>query len=88
VYENTKENIFGNSNYQQQQAIFAKHDAMLYATRAYDKSHALYPVFEKEYGVILKQYDDYVKRLKNTDLYAARFREITNLTMGIGAIIT
>jgi thioredoxin-related protein len=88
VYKNTKENIFSNSNYQEQQAIFAKHDAMMYATRAYDKSHKLYPVFEKEYGVILKQYDAYVKRLKNTNLYAARFREITNITMGIGSIIT
>jgi thiol-disulfide isomerase/thioredoxin len=88
VYEHTKENIFSNSNYQEQQAIFAKHDAMMYATRAYDKSHALYPVFEKEYGVILKQYDAYVKRLKNTNFYAARFREITNITMGIGSIIT
>jgi len=88
VYKNTKENIFSNSNYQEQQAIFAKHDAMLYATRAYDKSHALYPVFEKEYAVILEVYNQYVKALKNTDLYAARFREITNITMGIGAIIT
>ena len=88
VYKNTKENIFGNSNYQQQQAIFAKHDAMLYATRAYDKSHALYPVFEKEYAVIIEAYNQYVKALKKTDLYAARFREITNITMGIGAIIT
>lgn len=88
VYSNTKENIFGNSIYQEQQAIFAKHDAMLYATRAYDKSHALYPVFDKEYTVILEAYDHYVKKLKNTNLYAARFREITNITMGIGTIIT
>jgi hypothetical protein len=60
----------------------------MYATRAYDKSHKLYPVFEKEYSVILKEYDHYVKALKNTNLYAARFREITNLTMGIGSVIT
>ena len=88
VYKNTKENIFSNSNYQEQQAIFAKHDAMLYATRAYDKNHKLYPVFEKEYAVIIEAYNQYVKALKNTDLYAARFREITNITMGIGTIIT
>ena len=88
VYKNTKENIFSNSNYQVQQAIFAKHDAMMYATRAYDKSHKLSAVFEKEYAVVLKDYARYVKLLKNTDLYAARFREITNITMGIGSIIT
>jgi len=88
VYENTKENIFAANNYQEQQAIFAKHDAMLYATRAYDKSHALYPVFEKEYAVIIEAYNQYVRELKKTDLYAARFREITNITMGVGTIIT
>jgi thiol-disulfide isomerase/thioredoxin len=88
VYKNTKENIFSNSNYQEQQAIFAKHDAMLYATRAYDKNHKLYPVFDKEYAVIIEAYNQYVKALKNTNLYAARFREITNITMGIGSIIT
>lgn len=88
VYENTKENIFAATNYQKQQAIFAKHDAMLYATRAYDKNHKLYPVFEKQYAVIIEAYNQYVKALKNTNLYAARFREITNITMGIGAIIT
>jgi thioredoxin-related protein len=88
VYKNTKENIFSNSNFQEQQAIFEKHDAMMYATRAYDKSHKLYSVFEKEYAVIIEAYNQYVKALKNTNLYAARFREITNITMGIGSINT
>jgi len=88
IYKNTKENIFAAINYQEQQAIFAKHDAMLYATRAYSKTHELYPVFTKEYKGIVEQYNQYVKKLKSTPLYAARFREITNITMGIGTIIT
>jgi len=48
----------------------------------------LYPVFDKEYAVIIEAYNQYVKALKNTNLYAARFREITNITMGVGTIIT
>jgi thioredoxin-related protein len=87
-YKNTKENIFSSTNYQEQQAIFAKLDGMMHATRAYDKNHPLYSVFEKEYAVIVEAYNQYVQRLNNTDLYAARFREITNITMGIGSIIT
>lgn len=88
VYKNTKENIFANDIYQEQQTIFAKHDVMLYAKRAYAKDHELYPVFDKEYNQILTQYSEFVTRLKTTNLYAARFREIANLTMGIGDIIT
>lgn len=88
IYKNSRENSFANANFQKQQDIFAKHDAMLYAVRAYHKTHALYSVFYKEYDVILQAYDQFVKKLKDTPLYAARFREIANLTMGIGSIIT
>jgi hypothetical protein len=88
VYKNSPENMFKKTNYQEQQAIFAKHDAMLAATKAYDKKSMLYGVFKKEYNTIIKEYNRYVKKLKNTNLYAARFREITNLTRGIGTIIT
>lgn len=87
-YKNTKENIFLNTNYQEQQVIFAKHDAMLYATKAYPKNHVLYPVFAKEYETIQGEYNEFIKRTKASPLYAARFREIVNLTMGIGTIIT
>jgi thiol-disulfide isomerase/thioredoxin len=88
VYKNTIENRFSGSNYEEQQSIFAKHDAMMYATKAYLKTDVLYPVFEKEYNSIVNEYNQFVKKLKGTNLYAARFREIVNLTMGIGSIIT
>lgn len=88
IYKNTQENIFEKSSQKEQQVIFAKHDAMLAATKAYDKSTKSYRRFHKEYNRILKQYASYVKKLENTNLYAARFREIVNLTRGIGSIIT
>lgn len=88
VYQNTNENVFATTNYLEQQAIFAQHDAMLSAKRAYGKQHELYPIFEKEYNLILSKYSAFVAKLKATNLYAARFREITNLTLGIGDIIT
>ncbi len=89
IYTNSPENIFLKSSSQEQQALFAKHDAMLAATKAYtDKNSRLYRVFNKEYTRVLKAYNKYAKKLQDTNLYAARFREITNLTMGIGSIIT
>ncbi len=89
IYTNSPENLFMHSNNQEQQALFAKHDAMLSATKAYtDKNNGLHRVFSKEYIRILQEYRRYVKRLKKTKLYAARFSEITNLTRGIGTIIT
>lgn len=88
VYKGTTENIFGNTNYLQQQKLFEKHDAMLAAIRAYPKDNKLYKIFDKEYRSIKEQYAVYVKNLAASSLYAAKFRQIVNLTMGIGTIIT
>ncbi|TXD49564.1 MULTISPECIES: hypothetical protein [unclassified Polaribacter] len=88
IYKNTEENIFEKSAQKELQALFTKHDAMLAATKAYDKNTKLHKCFYKEYKRILKEYVIFVKKLKNTNLYAARFIEIVNLTRGIGSIIT
>jgi len=88
IYKNTKENIFGKTNYQKQQALFQKHDAMLATTKAYPKKSKLYKLATKEYKKIKKQYVDYNLALKNSNLYAAKFRQIVNITMGIGTIMS
>lgn len=88
VYTNTQENIFDKLNYNKQQQLFEKHDAVLATKRAYDPKSKLYKLASKEYTSILKQYDAYSNDLKNALLYAAKFRQIVNLTMGIGTIIT
>jgi thiol-disulfide isomerase/thioredoxin len=88
IYKNTRENTFINTNYQEQQTLFAKHDAMLSATKAYSQDDKLYAVFAKEYERAVGEYERFAQKLKNTPLYAARFREIVNLNKGIGSIIT
>ncbi len=88
LYSGSEENTFGKSNYKIQQALFEKHDALLSAVRAYSKDYKLYPIFDSEYKNIESQYSYYSKSLAETPLYAARFRQIVNLTMGIGTIIT
>lgn len=88
IYKNTTENLVDIDNYKKQQDLFAKHDAMLATIRAYDKESEFYKLATKEYNSLKKQYEDYVKYLSASPLYAAKFRQIVNLSMGIGTIIT
>jgi thiol-disulfide isomerase/thioredoxin len=88
VYKKTQENIFDKSNYQKQQNLFEKHDAMLATKRAYEPKSKFYKLAEEEYSSIVRQYDTYSNDLKKSSLFAAKFRQIVNLTMGIGTIIT
>ena len=88
IYKNTQENLFDKTNYKKQQALFEKHDALLATTRAFGTDTELYKLASKEYENIKKQYVDYNKSLSTSTVYAAKFRQIVNLTMGIGSIIT
>jgi thiol-disulfide isomerase/thioredoxin len=88
VYKSTTENVFDKSNYQKQQKLFEKHDAMLATKRAYEPKSNFYKLADEEYTSIIKQYDTYCNDLKKSKLFAAKFRQIVNLTMGIGTIIT
>lgn len=88
VYKNTQENIYDKEKYRQQQQLFEKHDAMLATTRAYQADTPIYQWASEEYAKILQQYNTYSKSLSNSPLYAAKFRQIVNLTKGIGTIIT
>ena len=88
VYKNTTENIFDKANYQKQQKLFEKHDAMLATKRAYEPKSNIYKLAEEEYASIVRQYEVYSNNLNQSSLFAAKFRQIVNLTMGIGTIIT
>ena len=88
IYKNTTENLFDKANYKKQQALFEKHDAMLATKRAYDTKSELYKIANKEYNSLIKQYEAHSKALSSSTLYAAKFRQIVNLTMGIGPKIT
>jgi peroxiredoxin len=73
--------------YKKQQDIFAKHDAMLQATKAFPKNDKNYPAFEKEYQNQLMAYDNFQKELQHTKDYASQFINIVNITQGIGTKI-
>ena len=88
VYTGSTEYSFDRINYKIQNELFEQHDVMLAAVRAYPKTNKLFPVFDKELKQIVKSYATYSKKLTESPLYAARFRQIVNLTLGIGTIIT
>ncbi len=88
VYKNTSENMIDHANYKKQEQLYEKHDAMLATKRAYDEESKLYKLASIEYNSLIKQFEDYNKTLSISKLYAAKFRQIVNLTMGIGTTIT
>jgi len=88
VYSGSTEYTFDKMSYKLQNELFEKHDALIAAVRAYPKTDKLYPVLDKEYKKIVKAYAVYSKKLAESPLYASRFRQIVNLTLGIGTIIT
>lgn len=87
IYKNTLENAFLDTINQQQEDIFARHDAMLYATKAYKKSNPLYAIFEKEYQSICSEYTRFANKVATSSLYAAQFNQIVTITRGIGTDI-
>jgi len=88
VYKNTTENLIDKATYKKQQQLFEKHDAILATKRAYDKDSKLYKLASTEYTSIIQQYEEYSKGLGTSKVYADKFRQIVNITMGIGTIIT
>lgn len=88
VYKGSSENVFSKTSYLEQQKLFEKHDAMWAALKAYPQNDKLYKLFNEEYNAIVNAYSQYSKRLAAEPLYAARFRQIVNITLGIGTVIT
>jgi thioredoxin-related protein len=84
IYTGNAENARMNDIYKKQQEIFARHDAMLQASRAFPKTDKNYPVFEQEYRNQVKAYDKLQESLKKDKSYSTEFLRIVNITMGIG----
>ncbi|MET3539179.1 peroxiredoxin family protein [Chryseobacterium limigenitum] len=73
--------------YKKQSEIFARHDAMLQATKAFTSKDKNYSVYEQEYRNQLKAYERLQDELKKKNDYASKFLPIVNLTQGIGTKI-
>jgi len=88
IYTGSEENRFLRQNYREQAILQTKYEAMQLALQAYSPDDPLFQVFEEEMGQIEGQYAGFYAELKESPLYAARFREIVNFTRGLGSELT
>lgn len=84
IYKGNDEVGFLNTQYKEEQKIFAKADAMNMAIKSFANTDKNYKIFEQEYQEQAKTYDNFQARLKKDTSYAAQFLNIVNFTQGIG----
>lgn len=84
IYKGNNENQQLNDLYKQQQEIFARHDAMLQATRAYPKTDKNYALFEQESETQKKSYTAFQTSFSKDPQYAKDLIRMINMTQGIG----
>ena len=84
VFNGSVENPFLNKNFFEQEQLLAQYEAMDLAIKAYPSDAPMYATFQAEQARLKQVYATFQAKLAETNLYAARFREIVNFTRGIG----
>ncbi len=83
VYRGSEENAFLNRNHREQERLLLQYDAVRMVLQAYPKDSPLHKTAKKEKKHLEKAWANFHDQLAASPLYAARFREIVNLTRGI-----
>lgn len=86
LYKGSPENNFLIKQHHRQQALFAKIDAMRLASSAY-AGDSLAALFQKELTTQEKEFENIMHEWMQSPLYAAKFRLISNLLLGIGPVL-
>ncbi len=86
IYSGTAENRFLIENYREQEKLLMRYEAMRMALVAYTEGTSLHSVLKEELETVKKSLDVFFRDLEGSPLYAARFREIVNLTRGISKL--
>lgn len=84
VFTNNDETKELNRLYHREQNIFAKYNAMVMATKAYDENDSKQGFFSAEIEKHQSEYADFQTQLKNNPFYVAKFINIVNITQGMG----
>lgn len=84
IFTGTVENTFLNANYFEQERLRAKYDAVRLVESAFEPGHPLRAAARAEKDTLEKTWTEFRAQLAASPLYAARFREIVDLTRGIG----
>ena len=82
IYTGSVENTFLRENHHAQELILARYEAVHMALSVYPPGSVLHDPLVQEEKRLLEEYTVFQKNLMETNLYAARFREIVNFTRG------
>ncbi len=85
IYTGSAENDFLRRNHREQEQLLLQHEAIRMLERAYAPGHPLYAAAQTEKVELERRWAAHRARLAASPLYAARFREIVDLTRGIGS---
>ncbi len=84
IYTGSAENDFLRRNHREQEQLLQQHEAIRMLERAFAPGHPLYAAAAAEKKELARSWAAHRARLAASPLYAARFREIVDLTRGIG----
>lgn len=85
IYTGSVENAFLRENYREQEVLLNRYSAIRMVAQAYPPGHPLYAAAQEEKVALERAWAAFRAKLSATPLYAARFREIVDLTRGIGS---
>ena len=85
LYTGSAENDFLRRNHREQELLLQQYEAIRMLERTYAPGHSLYAAAQEEKIQLERSWAAHRARLAASPLYAARFREIVDLTRGIGS---
>ena len=85
IYTGSAENDFLRRNHREQEALLLQYESIRMLERAYAPGHPLYAAAQTEKIELERRWAAHRAGLAASPLYAARFREIVDLTRGIGS---
>lgn len=84
IFEGSDENLFIMNQYFLQQQLLHKINLMDQGEKLYKKTDSIYPVFAKELAELNNSFESLQKETAQSNLYAAKYRRISDFLGGIG----
>ncbi|TXB61322.1 peroxiredoxin family protein [Phaeodactylibacter luteus] len=85
IYSGSAENAFLRENYREQERLLLQYEALRMVLRSYPPGHPLYAAATEEEANLQKDWAAFRSALSASPLYAARFRQIVDVTRGVGS---
>jgi thiol-disulfide isomerase/thioredoxin len=85
IYKGSIENDFLHDNHEAQDQLLSRYEAVRMVLSTYPTNSPLHKLALRERKLLEQQWQSFLSELAKSPLYAARFREIVNLTRGFGS---